>query len=42
VLFTISKQEFVHAFHDLRDLIAADIVLSLPWFDDEQATLMFG
>jgi hypothetical protein len=42
VLFIISKPELVHAFHDLRDLLAADIVLSLPWFDDEQTTLMFG
>jgi hypothetical protein len=34
--------EFQQTFYVLRDLRANDIVLGLPWLDDEQASLQFG
>jgi hypothetical protein len=42
VPLSVVQHEFVRTFHVLRDLRAADIVLGLPWLDDEQATLTFG
>jgi hypothetical protein len=42
ISFTIVQHDCVRTFHALRDFRAADIVLDLPWLDDEQATLKFG
>jgi hypothetical protein len=42
ISFTVAQHDFVRTFHALRDLRAADIVLGLPWLDDEQAGLKFG
>jgi hypothetical protein len=38
----VAQHAFLPAFYVVRDLRAADIVLGLPWLDDEQATLEFG
>jgi hypothetical protein len=38
----LARHEFQRAFYVLRDLRAADLVLGLPWLDDEQASLLFG
>jgi hypothetical protein len=42
VSFTLAQHEFLRTFHVILDLRSADIVLGLPWFDDEQARLEFG
>jgi hypothetical protein len=36
------RHEFQRTFSVLRDLDAADLVLGLPWLDEEQASLQFG
>jgi hypothetical protein len=42
ISFTIDEHDCVRTFHALCDFRAADVVLDLPWLDDEQATLKFG
>jgi hypothetical protein len=37
-----ARHEFQRTFHVLRDLRAVDLILGLPWLDDEHASLQFG
>jgi hypothetical protein len=38
----MARQEFQRTFYVFRDLRATDLVLGLPWLDDEQACLQFN
>jgi hypothetical protein len=38
----LSRHEFQRTFYVLRDLRAANLVLGLPWLDEEHASLQFG
>jgi hypothetical protein len=42
VTFELAGHELQRTFYVLRDLRAADLILSLPWLDDEHASLQFG
>jgi hypothetical protein len=43
VTFELAHHEFQRrAFYVLRDLRAADLIMGLPWLDDEHASLQFG
>jgi hypothetical protein len=42
VTFELARHEFQRTFYVLRDLRAVDLILGLPWLDDEQASLQFG
>jgi hypothetical protein len=42
ITFELAKHEFKRTFYVLRDLRARDMVLGLPWLEDEQASLLFG
>jgi hypothetical protein len=42
VTFELARHEFHRTFYVLRDLRAADLMLGLPWLDDEYASLQFG
>jgi hypothetical protein len=42
VTFELAQHEFHRTFYVLRDLRAADLILGLPWLDDEHASLRFG
>jgi hypothetical protein len=42
VTFELAQHEFHRTFYVLRDLRAADLILGLPWLDDEHASLQFG
>jgi hypothetical protein len=42
VTFELARHEFHRTFYILRDLRAADLILGLPWLDDEHASLQFG
>jgi hypothetical protein len=42
ITFDLAKHEFKRIFNVLRDLRATNMVLALPWLDDEQASLQFG
>jgi hypothetical protein len=42
VTFELARHEFQRTFYVLRDLRAADLILGLPWLDDEHASLHFG
>jgi hypothetical protein len=42
ITFEMARHEFQRTFYVLRDLRVADLVLGLPWLDDEQASLPFG
>jgi hypothetical protein len=42
VTFEVARHEFKRTFYVFRDLRAADLVLGLPWPDDEQTSLQFG
>jgi hypothetical protein len=43
VTFELARHEFQRrSFYVLRDLRAADLVMGLPWLDDEHAYLQFG
>jgi hypothetical protein len=42
VTFELARHEFQRTLYVLRDLRDADLVLGLPWLDDEQASLKFG
>jgi hypothetical protein len=39
IAFELARHEFQRAFYALRYLRVADLVLGLPWLDDEQASL---
>jgi hypothetical protein len=41
VTFEGARHEFQRTCYVLRDLRAADLVLDLPWLDDEHASLQF-
>jgi hypothetical protein len=38
----MARHEFQRTFYVLRDLRAVDLVLGLPWLNEEQASLQFG
>jgi methyl coenzyme M reductase subunit C len=42
VTFELARREFQRTFYVLRDLRAVDLILGLPWLDDEQASFQFG
>jgi hypothetical protein len=42
VTFEQARHEFHRTFYVLRDLRTADLILGLPWLDDEHASLQFG
>jgi hypothetical protein len=42
VTFELARHEVQRTFYVLRDLRAADLVMDLPWLDDEHASLEFG
>jgi hypothetical protein len=42
VTFELARHEFQRTFDVLRDLRAADLIMGLPWLDDEHASLHFG
>jgi hypothetical protein len=42
VTFEPARHEFQRTFYVLRDLRVADMVLYIPWLDEEQASLQFG
>jgi hypothetical protein len=42
ISFELACHEFQRTFYVLRDLRAANLVLGLPWLDDEHASLQFG
>jgi hypothetical protein len=42
VIFELTRHEFHRTFYVVRDLRAADLLLGLPWLDDEHAFLQFG
>jgi hypothetical protein len=39
VTFELAQHEFHRTFYVLRDLRVADLILGLPWLDDEHASL---
>jgi predicted aspartyl protease len=42
VTFELARHEFQRTFYVLRDLRVADLIMGLPWLDDEHASLQFG
>jgi hypothetical protein len=42
VTFELARHEFHRTFYVLRDLRTADLIMGLPWLDDEHASLQFG
>jgi hypothetical protein len=42
VTFELACHEFQRTFYVLRDLRAADVILGLPWLDEEHASLHVG
>jgi hypothetical protein len=42
VTFELAKHEFHRTFYVLRDLRVANLIMGLPWLDDEHASLQFG
>jgi hypothetical protein len=42
VTFELARHEFHGTFYVLRDLCVVDLILGLPWLDDEHASLQFG
>jgi hypothetical protein len=42
VTFELARHEFQRTFYGVRDLRAANLILGLPWLDDEHASLQFG
>jgi hypothetical protein len=42
VTFGLARHEIPRTFYVSRDLRAADLILGLPWLDDEHASLQFG
>jgi hypothetical protein len=42
VTFELARHEFQRTLYVLRDLRAVDLIMGLPWLDDEHASLQFG
>jgi hypothetical protein len=42
VTFELARHEFQRTFYVLRDLCADDLIMGLPWLNDEHASLQFG
>jgi predicted aspartyl protease len=42
VTFELARHEFHRTFYVLRDLRTDDLILGVPWLDDEHASLQFG
>jgi hypothetical protein len=42
VTFELARHEFQRTFYVLRDLRVVDLIMGLPWLDDEHASLHFG
>jgi hypothetical protein len=42
VTFELARHEFHRTFYVFSDLRASDLILGLPWLDDEHASLQFG
>jgi hypothetical protein len=42
VTFELARHEFQRTFYVLRNLRVVDLVLGLPWLDDEHASFQFG
>jgi hypothetical protein len=42
ITFELARHEFHRTFYVLRDLRTSDLILGLPWLDDEQTSLQFG
>jgi hypothetical protein len=42
IIFELARHEFKRTFYVLRDLRDNDMVLGLPWLDDEQALFEFS
>jgi hypothetical protein len=42
VTFELARHESQRIFYVLRDLRTGDLILGLPWLDDEHASLQFG
>jgi hypothetical protein len=42
ITFELARHEFQRNFYVLRDLRGVDVILGLPWLDDEHASLLFG
>jgi hypothetical protein len=42
ITFELARHEFQRTFYVLRDLRAADLILGLPWLDDEHASLQLS
>jgi hypothetical protein len=42
ITFELARHEFQRTFYVLRDKRAADLIIGLPWLDDEHASLHFG
>jgi predicted MarR family transcription regulator len=42
VTFELARHEFHRIFYVLRDLRAGDLIMGLPWLNDEHASLQFG
>jgi hypothetical protein len=42
VTFELARHEFQRTFYVSRDLRAADLILGLPWLEDQHASLQFG
>jgi hypothetical protein len=42
VTFELARHEFQRTFYVSRDLRGADLIMGLPWLDDEHASLQFG
>jgi hypothetical protein len=42
VAFELARHEFHRTFYVFRDLRATDLILGLPWLDDEHASLKLG
>jgi hypothetical protein len=42
ITFELARHEFQRNFYVLRDVRVDDLVLDLPWLDDEHASLQFG
>jgi hypothetical protein len=41
VTFELARYEFHRTFYVLRDLRAAELIMGLPWLDDDHASLQF-
>jgi hypothetical protein len=42
VTFEVARHEFQRTFSVLREIRTVDLILGLPWLDEEHASLQFG